>query len=218
MNVDDAKNEIAKFFQDHGERVSPSKLAGSEGKVYELYCVGKTVDYLTSFPGVSAKFVGKNSVDFKASPGMIDKKKSYFIVSGNGWNLELHTNIEVMTLSSAHGNGVTGKSSYHEIDLVLVLNPQDGERPSHDQVFLGIECKAHDTFKKGIVRQVLGMRRELSFYLDSPQPSLLTFLGKPGDVKADPPSEFWLAFSDPRGTNYRSGPEVFGIEFIYWCP
>lgn len=232
MIVDDAKKEIAKFFKNYGASFDPSKLAGGKrkayekGKVYELYCLGRTIEYLTSIPGVTATYVRGSSVtlgdpvslDFKASPGLIDMGKSRFVVSGNGLTLELHTDIEVMTLSSYHGNGVTGKSSYHEIDLVLVRNPQNGQRPLYNQVFLGVECKAHDPFKKPIVRQVLGARRELSFYRDLPEPSLLNYLGQSGNVKADPPSAFWLAFSDPRGLNYRSGPEEFGIEFKHWCP
>ena len=218
MNLKSAKLEINKFFQKCGTKVSRSKLAGSEGKVYELYCLGKTIDYLTSFPGVSARYVGNKSIDFKRGPGLIDTSKSYFIVSWNGRELELHTNIEVKTLSFVHGRGVAGKSSHHEIDLVLLLDPVNGERPSYKKVVLGIECKAHGTFEKGFVRQVLGMRRELSFYEDFPLPSLLTFLGIPSKVRARPPSEFWLAFPNPEGKSYESGPNVFGVKFKHWCP
>ena len=216
MNVDDAKKEIAKFFNNYGASINPLRLAASKGKTYELFCVAKTVEYLANLPNVSVKFVGWN-VDFKASAGKVDKSKSHFIVSGNGKRFELFTDIEVKTLSFAYGMGVTGKSSYHEIDLVLLENAMDGQRPSHNQVILGIECKAHDPFKKGIVRQVLGTRRELSLF-DPQRQSSLSVLGKQGCVNAYPPSEFWLAFSDPSGMSYGSGPEVFSIEFKHWCP
>ena len=217
MNVDDAKKEVAAFFQNYGVNVDPSKVTSGKGKAYELYCLAKTIEYLKSIPGVSVRFVG-TSIDFKNSPGKIDKSKSYFVVSGNGRALELHSDIEVMTLSAAYGRGVTGRSAYHEIDLVLAFAPQDGQRPSHNQIVLGVECKAHANFKKEIIRQVLGVRRELSFYTRKPKLSRLAALGEPGGVSADPASEYWLAHVDPKGTRYRAGPEVFGIKFKHWCP
>ena len=132
--------------------------------------------------------------------------------------MELHTDIEVRTLSSSLASGVQGPSSYHEIDVVLLKDAQDRQRPAHNQVILGVECKAQTNFKKDIVRQVLGVRRELSFYRGRPSRSPLRRYALPYYVNAAPPSEYWLAFVDAKGMDYRFGPERFGIEFKHWIP
>ena len=177
------------------------------------------MEYLKALPGVSIVFVsGNGSVDFKASPGKIDDTRSYFAVSLKGEWLELHTDIEVKTLSSYLNGGGLGPSGHHEIDIVLVRRGLNGQRPSHEDLILGVECKAQANFEKRIIKQVLSVRRELSMYRRSPLATGLSFHGRPWQVRADPPSEYWLAFADPKGMRYRSGPERFGIEFKYWCP
>ena len=163
MKLSEAKKKVEDFFDEHGQEVRPSLLSIGKGKVYELYCLARTVEFLVSLPGVSVRFQG-SAVDFKASPGMIDRNRSYFVVDGMESELELHTDIEVKTLSSSLAGGVRGPSSYHEIDVVLLAGVQDRQRPAHNQVILGVECKAQANFKKDILRQVLGVRRELSFY------------------------------------------------------
>ena len=217
MNLSAAKTEVDAFFQTYGVNAKPALLRRGQGKVYELYCLAKTVEFLRSFAGVSVRFVG-TSADFKASPGRVDRRKSHFVISGNGPDLELHVDIEVRTLSSTRAGGVAGPSSYHEIDLVLVEGAQDGQRPAHDQIVLGVECKSHATFGKEILRQVLGVRREPSLFKHAPSKLHAFLLGQRHDIRADPPSEYWLAFTDPRGGGYGAGPAVFEIEFKYWCP
>ena len=209
MNLREATKAVEDFFDSHGQNVRPSLLGKGKGKVYELYCLATTVVFLKGLPGVSVGFVG-SSVDFKASPGRIDQGRSYFVVHGMGRVLELHTDIEVRTLSSAMRGGVAGPSSHHEIDLVLVENAQDRQRPAHDQVILGVECKAQANFEKQVARQALGVRRELSVYRNRPLTTRLSFPGQRREVKALPPSEFWLAFVDPKGRAYRHGPEKLG--------
>lgn len=217
MKLSEAKKKVEDFFDSHGQDVRPSLVRTGKGKVYELYCLARTVEFLHGLPGVSVRFQG-SAVDFKASPGMIDRNRSHFVVDGMGSELELHTDIEVRTLSSCLAGGVRGPSSYHEIDVVLVAGAQDRQRPAHNQVILGVECKAQANFKKDIVRQVLGVRRELSFYRERPSVSLLRRPGRLQDVNAVPPSEYWLAFVDPKGLHYRFGPQRFGIEFKHWIP
>ena len=217
MKLSEAKKNVEEFFDSHGANVRASLVRAGQGKVYELYCVARTVEFLHGLPGVSVRFQGL-TVDFKASPGLVDRSRSYFVVNGMGSELELHTDIEVRTLSSSLPGGVRGLSSYHEIDVVLLAGAQDRQRPAHNQLILGVECKAQANFKKDIVRQVLGVRRELSFYRGRASNSLIRRQGRPHYVNAAPPSEFWLAFADPKGMGYRIGPQRFGIEFKHWRP
>ena len=214
-----AKKEIRKFFKKHGVSATKTTASASDGKVYELCCMVKTLDWLKSEYGTHITFKG-STVDFKASPGNIDRSRSYFEVRANGMMLELHTDIEIRTLGTAVLGSSRDNSGYHETDLVLV-HPDvlDGEKPRHDQLFLGVECKAHANFGKGIVKRVLGARRELSMYTGPHECELDLRFGKsPKSMMAWPASLYWLAFTDTKGWNYRQSPGAFEIEFKNWKP
>lgn len=221
MKLSAAKNMVEDFFDNHGRNVRPSLVRIGKGKVYELYCLARIVKYLDGLTGVSVRLQdgrAGTTVDFKSSPGMIDRSRSHFVVDGMGPELELHTDIEVETLSSSLPRSAGDLSAYHEIDIVLVEGVQSGRRPRVDQIVLGVECKSQVNFKKDVVRQVLGVRRELSFYREPSERRLMPPHGGPQLINADPPSEYWLAFVDPKGRLYQSGPAEFGIEFLNWCP
>ncbi|WP_284180398.1 hypothetical protein [Rhabdaerophilum sp. SD176] len=214
-----AKTEIRKFFINHRVSAKRAVASATDGKIYELYCLVRTLDWLKSAYPVTIRFKG-STVDFKASPGNIDRSKSYFEIAGLGRMLELHTDIEIQTLGSALSGGTGDKSGYHEIDLVLIdHNVPDGQQPTHEQLFLGVECKAHTVFKKSIIRQVLGVRREISFFQESECKLELKFGGiNKRRMKSNPASLYWLAFTDARGLNYSQSPGIFEIEFKHWTP
>ena len=221
MKLSAAKKKVEDFFDSHGRNVRPSLVRTGKGKVYELYCLARTVVFLDGLPGVSVRLEDGGtgtSVDFKSSGGMIDRNRSHFVVDGLGREMELHTDIEVQSLSSSFPGSTGDRSLYHEIDLVLVAGAQDRLRPAYNQIVLGVECKSQANFEKDIVRQVLGVRRELSLYRGPLPRRLMPPHVGPQFINADPPSEYWLAFVDPRGRLYRSGPAEFGIEFLNWCP
>lgn len=213
-----AKSEIRKFFTKHGVSAKKATASASDGKVYELFCLVRTLDWLKSKYPVTVRFRG-STVDFKASPGNIDRSKSYFEITDRHRTLELHTDIEVQTLGSTLLGGTGDNSGYHEIDLVLI-DPcvPDGQKPQHNQLFLGVECKAHANFGKGIVKQVLGIRRELSFLQDAPCSLDLVFGTTFRQMNANPASLYWLAFTDSKGLNYSQSPGAFEIEFMHWRP
>ena len=217
MNLYEAKREVRVFFQKYSGSTNPRVSTGNQGKLYELYCLSETIDLLKRTYSPSVKFVGK-TIDFKASPGKIDRSKSYFVLSKNGNDLELHTDIEFQTLGTTLRGCPIDSSAYHEIDLLLVkANATD--RPSPDEVVLGVECKSNTNFNKRILKEVLGVRRELSLYQRGQTTTLSrVFGGVAQTISADPPSEYWLAFVDPKGLKYKWSPAVFGIRFHHWCP
>lgn len=217
MNLSDAKREVVAFFRNYAKNTRPALLKSGKGKVYELYCLARTVAFLKRFSGAQIRFEGTR-VDFKASPGKIDHRRSYFVVYDSGAEFELHTDIEVRTLTAAWRPHVVGPSSYFEIDLVLVAGARHQQRPAHDQIVLGVECKAHANFSKDSVKQVLGVRRELSIRRSGALRSFVPLTGWERYVNAHPPSEFWFAFIDPKGLRYRLAPAIFSIEFRHWCP
>lgn len=199
------------------EGILPAKLKPIKklvaGKVYELYALSRLLSEL-QMRGWAPRFLGA-TIDLKASPGGIDPTSPHFELAptpGAPPEYKVFTDIEVMTLGSNH-TPVTDFSGYHEIDLVVVPVGTSG-RPLPDQLALGVECKATANFEKGFVREVLGRRRELSFF-HQPLPCALD---PSKSIRANPPSEYWLVYIDKAGDNYVQSPDVFAVELKHWQP
>jgi len=162
-NKKKAKKEIQRYFKRHKASTKKATASATDGKVYELFCLVKTIKWLKRRYSISVKFIGE-TIDFKASPGNVDRSRSYFEISGNGSKLELHTDIQIQTLGASNLRasklpGAVDNSGFHEIDIVLIDSAVDDRKmPRHDQLFLGVECKAYANFNKSIVKQVLGVR------------------------------------------------------------
>lgn len=217
MKLDDAKRAIDKFFRDYGKTAHAVLRNKTRGKIYELYCLACTLRKLKHDYNIRVEFIG-HSLDFKASPGRIDRSKSHFVLRSNSSKFELHTNIEFQTLGSKQSIKQLDRSRHHELDIV-VFDFGVNDRPSFDSIALGVECKANANFSKDIVRQVLGVRRELSLVARNRRTKLAVASNTHVRVvSANPPSEYWLAYTDPSGNNYRLSPSTFGIEFMHWCP
>jgi hypothetical protein len=221
-----AKRAISSYFKTHRACMKTTLKKSTGGKIYELYCLARTLQWLRSTYGVSISLVNGTVVNFKASPGNIDRSRSYFVIAKDGEHLELHTDIQVRTLGASMISGWVGKSGYHEIDLVLIdPSVQDGAMPQHSEVVLGVECKSNAKFDKGIVKQVLGIRRELSFVSSPTQSELerrfgpaMHFRGSSPMVNANPASLYWLTYIDQKGDEYSDSPSSFSIEFKHWQP
>jgi hypothetical protein len=189
----------------------------SDGKLYEVFVLGELVRNLHS-RGFQLRFIG-TTLAFQASPGAIHISDPHFeVIAPNASEPVrfIFLNIEFMTLG--HGLGsVTDLSDRHELDIVVTT--ENSGYPSYAEIALAVECKAVANFKKGILKEALGIRRELS-YVRRPQASLLTTAGGSPhiDVKANPPSEFWLAFCDPKGLNYCHSPLEFGVDLRHIQP
>jgi len=220
MKKEEAAREIQAIFEDFKAVTDIDKelLSGlSQGKLYELYVLASL---LTDLKGRGFSIaLTKDTLKFKGAPGLIHHSNPHFVVSApNGTKLRLFVNIEFQTqgilLSTKRG---TDLSAYHELDIVLVEESATGH-PRYDEVYLAIECKS-GKFGKNFLREVLGVRRELSLYVHE-QESLLTAVGgNPSvSVRAEPASEYWLAFIDDDGHQYRESPAEFSIELKHIEP
>lgn len=180
----------------------------SNGKLYELYVLSELIDEIAN-RGFQIEFMG-STLMFKSAPGKIKTSDPHFrIISPNGVPLWIFVDIEFCTLGSSK-MPVTDLSGTHELDIVVVMATPD--YPQNDEIVMAVECKS-GVFRKRLLKEVLGVRRELS-YFDRAQPSLLTCLGgNPVLVAASPPSEFWFAYLDPAGDQYSNSPAAFGITF-----
>lgn len=215
MNRQAAVSNIQSIFSKYktiGTRDIQLLQAMTDGKLYELFVLSHVLEDLRK-RGFALSFVG-TTLKFKASPGQIKTVDPHFeLKSPNGQNLWLFVDIEFETLGSSQPPGGNDHSGRHEIDIVVVSVSRG--YPQHDEIALGVECKAVANFGKSIVKEVLGVRRELSLLSSSPQQSTLTVYGgaPPENVRANPASEYWLAYTDPEGNNYRASPAAFSITF-----
>ncbi len=201
----------------------------ADGKLYELFVLSDLLADLAR-RGFGLKFIGSavppgtaatahSTLKFKASPGQIKQSDSHFEVRPPGAGNHVYrifVDIEFDTLGHATQR-VTDNSRRHELDII-VTSATSGY-PAHDEIALGVECKAVANFDKGLVKEALGVRRELSL-LTGPTASTLSLAGgnPPVLVSANPPSEFRLVFIDPKGTNYAQSPSVFGVDFVHRQP
>ena len=219
MNTRQAINDIQSIFRQFraltpGDQALLSGL--KHGKLYELYVLSEVLCKLHA-RGFQFRFVG-NTLKFKAAPGKIKLNDPHFVVTApHGDELWLFVDIEFQTLGNSFSQ-VVDRSAYHELDIVLV-NDAAPDYPMFHQIMLAVECKCVANFSKKIVKEALGIRRELSLR-KSEKDSRLTKIGgnPPVTVPAEPASEFWLAFIDKAGTHYERSPKAFGIDLKHIEP
>ena len=220
MEREEAEKEIQAIFEEFKTITDIDKelLSGlSQGKLYEFYVLASL---LTDLKGRGfATALTRNTLKFKGAPGLIRRNDPHFVVTApDGTRLRLFVNIEFQTQGVLRsGNPGFDRSAYHELDIVLVEGWATGY-PRYDQIYLAIECKS-GKFGKNFLREVLGVRRELSLYVDERESRLTRIGGSPGvSVQAEPASEYWLAFIDDDGEHYRASPAEFGIELRHIEP
>lgn len=221
------ENKIDSYFSGHYSTIGRTICFSKEnGKTYEIYCVTKLLEWIENRYDVVITYHGKRKMKFRSKGGCVDRGKyPYFVIKDkrSGGVVELHTNIEVRTLgSSIRKNKKPDNSFMHEVDIVLIdKDVKCGDIPNHDQVYLGIECKEYAKLRKGVIREVLGVRRELSMLSRCQVISLdgvLTSKGTTYTVPANPSSLYWLACIDDCADRYRGSPYAFGIEIQEWIP
>ena len=185
--------------------------------------LANVVNYLKA-QGAGIKFVGGPLVKFKSAPGLIKAGDPHFRVylsTSKAAELWIYVDVEFKTLG-ARMSGAADLSDRHEADIVVVhrdFTHLPPAIPDHDDISLAVECKDVANFSKSILKQVLGVRRELSYVPRAERSSFLCQLGiGHSKVRANPPSEFCLAFTDPGGNKYTQSPRAFGIDFKWLLP
>lgn len=220
MDRDTAIDHINKLF-DHYQKIRPSDpdllRALADGKLYELFVLANLIDELHSY-GFLLRFVGKN-LKFKAAPGRIKLSDPYFeirIPHVSAVIYRVFVDIEFNTL----GGRIVGATDYsqrHEIDIVVTT--ASSGYPDYNEIALGVECKCIANFTKSLIKEALGVRRELSCSYPM-RDSLLTMKHRKWSVQVPtmPPSEFRLVYIDKKGENYADSPRAFGIELKHIEP
>lgn len=220
MNLAEAKRRVDRAFESlfpaHGtlqlRTLVPETLTA--GKLYEAFVLAKIAENLTVREGYQLRLINDNSLTLKTSHGGVNRRYPYIAVQLNGVTIaEIWTDIEFLALSYfLNGDGRSpGRGDFHELDIV-VLDPGIQGKPRHDQVWLGVECK-NTGYHKGLLKEILGIRRELSYVRDS---VATRFSSWPRDtVPADPPSCLLVFSTDRTVEQFASPGEAFGIDFFF---
>jgi len=221
MNQQTVKSRITRILKTY---LKPSNqnlaalIPSAKGKLYEAYILSIIARELTLKEGCKLKLVRGKNITFKSSGGPINQSYPYIQV----WKYNQHfaniwTDIECLSLSHYIVNSPSPPSAtmergeYHELDIILVP-PNIKGMPRHIDIYLAVECK--DThYEKHLLREILGVRRELSFLTDLQN---TCFSKWPcNTVAADPPSCI-LVYSTDSNVKYYSNPgKIYGIQFYY---
>lgn len=143
-------------------------------RVYELRCLIELIDQLQAhWPGLRFVLSSGTALRLRESGGPVDRTAYAFVeVQGpDGRALaEIWTNVEFWALSHVHGGAPAPagapRGCAHELDIVL-LNPGVSGRPDPQDILIGVEAK-HRPYGKGLLKELLGVRREMTFVSEPP--------------------------------------------------
>lgn len=210
------KGQISTILQTHAA-VSPAQtknllpIKGLQGKLYEAHVLATICERLVTQEGLRVSLAGGSVLMLRQKGGQINRAYPYFQI----WDRttlfgELFTDIYFTTLSYKMRGAPSRKTSgdYHELDIAL-LQPNQKGYPQHTEVMLAVECK-NTSIKKSIIRELLGFRRELSYYSQILNPT--HFRKFPIDrIHSEPSSVHMLYCSDNRISRYALNCLQFGI-------
>ncbi|MCW6037453.1 hypothetical protein K4A83_14395 [Spirulina subsalsa FACHB-351] len=186
-------------------------------KAYELSCVIQTVQELKAQdPSRSFVLVGGSSLTFRNKGGPIQRSTwPYVEVRTQGHAVaELWVDIEFTALSAWKQNKNISYPTYglaHELDILLV-KPKSSDRPTPDQIYLGIEAK-HREFSKALLKELLGVRREMCY--KSKGKNLFAWWQPIGILPASPASGLVLFCSGANVPNYTDPATFWGLCMVH---
>jgi hypothetical protein len=195
-----------------GSAISIIPTSITAGKLYEGWVLCEVLRNLRNAEGYDVVLHNSNSVTLKSSPGPINRTYPFFELTCAGRpTVEVWTDVEFLTLSYAQRSFGTAlnRGDYHELDIVVVPADSAG-RPSHDTLWLGVECK-NTGYTKDLLRSILGVRRELSLLAASKPTQFSTWPRR--SVPADPASCLSVYSTDAAVLSYAEPGNIFGIDF-----
>ena len=191
-------------------------LSNAQGKIYEAYILSLIIKNLSINEGLKIELTQGNKIKLKSSPGPINRNYPYFkIIKNNSHFADLFTDIEFTSFSYTqihrHQNPTLG--DYHELDIIVV-SPNAHSRPYPQDIYLGIECK-DTTFDKGMLRAILGVRREMG-YSTLGQSINTKFNNWPASVVGYHPNSVLQVYCNHNSiTKYIPSNNFFSIDFIH---
>lgn len=140
------------------------------GKIYEAFVLSLILQQLADKEGLFIVLENDKNLTLQSGPGKIDRTKPHFSVYRTHSDYcrnckmgEIWTDVEFLALSYKATNASTPTNGeFHELDIVFT-KPEVSGRPKHSDIILGVECKA-TAYGKNLLREILGIRRELSYF------------------------------------------------------
>lgn len=215
-SLSQAKKRVDAIFKKYVTGLPTSSLIPPKavaGKVYEAVVLGYVVENIVRRERLQLRLIGGSKLYLKTAPGPINLAYPHIaLFHGGGHVANLFTDVEFTTLSCLRAGNPAPCSpgDCHELDLAIVDASASG-RPVPQQIWLAVECK-HTAYKKALLRESLGIRRELSLLTDPPHPT--RFQRWPATtVPANPPACLMVCCSDPNVHAFAAPGAVFGIAF-----
>lgn len=203
------------------------------GKLFEFFAFVKVLKELKLEPGVKLSVKNLhpgNTYLFNGGPGKLHPSHSHVAVQKGGTEVAtVWQNVEFTGIGFVAG-AAANSGAYHEADVIILqgkspLGPGP-LRPNANQILLAMECKFTADMPKAYLRNMLGLRRVMSYVqpntpsaLWHPLSSLLQNLpASRGTVKASA-SHLILAYSfvlsgRDLSKDWSQPAKTFGIE--YW--
>jgi hypothetical protein len=221
MTAAEAKRRISRAF---GKAFGPGAaqaggllaLGDVLGKLYEAYVLAAIARDLRTKEGLTATLSTGTKLCLKTGGGPINRTYPHIDIQYQGTTVaELWTDVFVTTMSWARRGRPTPCQAcdYHELDVVMVP-PDTTGLAAHDCVLIAVECKA-TSYEKHLLRQILGVRRELSLLRDGVATSFCSW--PRAYVPALPPSCLMVYSTDPAVSQWGPAGDAFGIDFVH-CP
>lgn len=205
---------FATYFGSGGGGASLLGANPTGGKLYEAFVLAEVARNLVQQEGCRLVLSRGSRLVLKGSPGPINPQYPCIQVwKGSSHCADIWTDIEFATLSClVRGITPSDPGHFHELDILMVTAGVTGY-PSVTDIWFGVECK-HREYQKGMLREVLGVRRELSFLAAD---RATRFDAWPRTlVPAEPPICLMVYSSSPTVKSYDAPGEVFGIDFEYF--
>ncbi len=221
MNKQQAKRRIEALLRRFVSASSQSAYSSvipaamTAGKLYEAHVLSRVIEALATQEGYAIRLMNSTFLPLKSAPGPINRSYAYFELRRSGaLRAEIWTDVEFLSLScNQRGKRYSPDlGDYHELDIIVATAGLSG-RPPHSEIWLGIECKNTASFAKNFLKEILGIRRELSLLTDNRATRFTTW--PRSVVPADPPSCLMVYTTDSSVASYSGPGETFGIDFVY---
>jgi hypothetical protein len=220
VNYEEIAKKIDQIFAGYSQAVQtaapsilPDKLTA--GKTYEAWVLCRVLEHLHHQEHYEITLRESTKIKLKSSPSPINRNYAHFLLKRVGAPaLEVWTDVEFLSLSAEDRNvqqATAAACDYHELDIVVVPAGTE-DRPTHRQLRIGVECK-NLSYDKGMLRSLLGVRRELSLLTSAQATGFKSWPRK--HVPADPASCLLAYGTDEAILNYASPGATFGVDFVY---
>ena len=200
-------------------------------RVYELYCLKRLVEWIEKRYDVKVKPENNNNTNFLGSAGTINRENYLYLSASDKLGnklLEIHTNINVLTLGANNCNQMNDLSFASEIDIVVIDPDQEDEsmlEPAN--LFIGLECKLRKrgNLQKKVINEVVGIRNETSFRIHTKVVSRIDFMLRHVRKKSNkryvsvcPRSEYWLVQIGKEAERFRERLAQSNVKLKIWRP